>query len=304
MTERPPWKGGYLINIDKFAYFLSIVEEGSFSSAARKHYISQTAVSLQIAALEKELGCVLFLRMPNGAVLTDAGRRLLPYARELMDDVQKLKTAIHAAPSEGQTITVACMGPVERYLLSRAYILLRREQSDIRLRPLQLPCAQAAQALQNEECDLVLTIPGDFPLQGLHIDIVAEYPTCAAVSPVHEFARRSSVTLAELQRYPFIVLRSEKSHSAGNEVYQWALETGFSRERLLTADSIDTQLFMVSLDQGVSLFPASPALRDRNVHMLDVSDFSHMHRTIAVCRCLTPTLSLLISTLAQVGSRA
>ena len=51
------------MNTDRIAYFLAVVREGSFSAAAKNMYVSQTAISQQIASLEKEMGCALFHRL-------------------------------------------------------------------------------------------------------------------------------------------------------------------------------------------------------------------------------------------------
>ena len=72
------------MNTDRIAYFLAVVREGSFSAAAKNMYVSQTAISQQIASLEKEMGCALFHRLSTGAVLTDQGEQFLPYAERLM----------------------------------------------------------------------------------------------------------------------------------------------------------------------------------------------------------------------------
>jgi len=62
------------MDIKQIEYFVSIVETGSFGSAAEELYISQPSLSKQIIALEKELEVKLFDRSKRKIVLTDAGR--------------------------------------------------------------------------------------------------------------------------------------------------------------------------------------------------------------------------------------
>ena len=52
----------FIINTNKLQYFISVYEEGSITAAAKKHYVTQVAMSQQIASLEEELGIKLFLR--------------------------------------------------------------------------------------------------------------------------------------------------------------------------------------------------------------------------------------------------
>ena len=64
-------------------YFVSIVLSGSFSCAARKLGVAQSALSRQIRMLEAEVGAPLLLRSGQGVELTRQGRELLPLAREI-----------------------------------------------------------------------------------------------------------------------------------------------------------------------------------------------------------------------------
>ena len=56
-------------------YFMAVVEEGSFSKAAKKYYLSQSAISQQITKLEKDLGFSLFNRKTYCPTLTKEGKR-------------------------------------------------------------------------------------------------------------------------------------------------------------------------------------------------------------------------------------
>jgi DNA-binding transcriptional LysR family regulator len=62
-------------------YFVAVADEGSFTRAAQKCFITQPSISAQIQGLERELGEALFDRAQRTTALTDAGQVLLPYAR-------------------------------------------------------------------------------------------------------------------------------------------------------------------------------------------------------------------------------
>lgn len=72
------------MNDKELEAFLAVVEQGSFTSAAKKLFITQSALSSRIEALEMALGRQLFLRQKGmrNAVLTESGRRLIPIAQE------------------------------------------------------------------------------------------------------------------------------------------------------------------------------------------------------------------------------
>lgn len=69
-------------------YVVAVAETGSFTGAADRCHVAQPSLSRQIAALERELGEILFVRGREGATLTEAGRVLLPYARAAQTAVE------------------------------------------------------------------------------------------------------------------------------------------------------------------------------------------------------------------------
>lgn len=69
-------------------YFLSVAEHLNFTRAAAENFVAQSALSQQIAALEREFGSRLFHRSSRSVALTEAGRVLVPLARRILRDVE------------------------------------------------------------------------------------------------------------------------------------------------------------------------------------------------------------------------
>jgi len=72
------------MELRQLRYFVSIAESGSFSKAAERVYVAQSALSHQMAQLEDELGTSLFHRSRRGIVLTEAGQRFFPHAVSIL----------------------------------------------------------------------------------------------------------------------------------------------------------------------------------------------------------------------------
>lgn len=75
-------------------YFVAVAHERSFTLAARRLHVVQSAVSAAIAALEKDLKVTLFERSAQRVVLTEAGTALLPEALSVMDAVQGARDVV------------------------------------------------------------------------------------------------------------------------------------------------------------------------------------------------------------------
>lgn len=75
----------------KLETLIAVAEEGSFNKAAARCHCSQSAVTQAVNSIEAELGCSVFERSHAGARLTDAGRALVPLAREALDALVRLQ---------------------------------------------------------------------------------------------------------------------------------------------------------------------------------------------------------------------
>jgi DNA-binding transcriptional LysR family regulator len=80
-------EGTNLMNVSQLRTFVTVVDTGSFSEAARVLEISQPAVTMQMQSLEASLGTTLVDRRHRGVDLTEAGRTLLPHAKAILDEI-------------------------------------------------------------------------------------------------------------------------------------------------------------------------------------------------------------------------
>lgn len=289
------------MNTDRIQYFLSIAEEGSFSAAAKKHFISQTAISLQMSTLEKEIGCPLFIRTKAGAELTWQGKRLVPMARQLIKCQQMLMDNMEMLREGKRELRIAYTGPVERSLVESAFVHLHREHMQVSIFPMQFPLSEVADALKSGACDLAVSIPCELSGEGISTEIIAAYQTKAAVSVANPLSKESSVSIEQISEYPLVLLRAHASENASSQIRKWALSEGFCADRILEADSIDEQLFMVSLNQGISLFPDCPSVRGPGIVLMPIRDYGYEHQVAAAYRRRTKMIELVLDALYAIN---
>ncbi|MGW8379029.1 LysR substrate-binding domain-containing protein [Streptomyces sp. ODS28] len=82
------------MDIRQLAYFLAIVDAGSFNRAATALYVSQPSLSQTVRALERDLGSELFHRIGRRAVLTEAGRALIEPARAAVRSLETARASV------------------------------------------------------------------------------------------------------------------------------------------------------------------------------------------------------------------
>src|SRR6516162_6184042 len=82
------------MEIHQLRYFIAVAEEGSFSRAAAREHDAQPSLSQQIQKLEADLDQRLFDRLPRSIVTTDAGRCLLPRARQILLEIANARRCV------------------------------------------------------------------------------------------------------------------------------------------------------------------------------------------------------------------
>lgn len=92
------------MDLKQLRYFMTIADEGSISAAARKLYMTQPPLSIQIAQLEAELGCTLFERGHHRLHMTDAGHTLYRHATTLLALSRAAAEDVRAQQTEGHGI--------------------------------------------------------------------------------------------------------------------------------------------------------------------------------------------------------
>jgi DNA-binding transcriptional LysR family regulator len=135
-----------MLDWDKLRIFHTAAEAGSFTHAAEKLGMSQSAVSRQISALEDDLGLKLFIRHARGLVLTEVGEQLFRTAHRMqaeLQQVQELMSESQDVPT-GQLIITTTVGIGSTWLSSRIHEFLQLYpdiQIDIRLNDAELDLA-------------------------------------------------------------------------------------------------------------------------------------------------------------------
>lgn len=178
----------------------------SISKAAEKMGLSQPSVSLQIKALERELGAQLFTRRGPRIELTHDGQRLMELARPLVDAIDGLDESFAALrdSAERGTVNVAAGGSTIQYLLPPFVEKYTREypQVDVRLHNVT---GKAGLALLREgDVDFAVGPMFDTP-SDIQFHPLVTYEPMLITRPDHPLAGQARVTLKDIAKYPLIL---------------------------------------------------------------------------------------------------
>ncbi len=135
--------------------FREVARHRSFSGAAKALFISQPAVSRQIASLEADVGMSLFIRMGNNISLTDPGRKLLAHAEEIMQKLdQATRTLQDLKDLRKGVVNVAADAYLSKYFLPRFAGEFHRRHPGIQLRFTTAPQTKLSDLLSEGQADV------------------------------------------------------------------------------------------------------------------------------------------------------
>ena len=259
------------MNIDKIKYFVEISKEGSITAAAKKNNISQTALTQQMNELEKELGVKLLNRTKVGTTLTDKGKIFIEKAKRLLVDYNELIMSVK--PRNDDKITIAYTGPLEQKILLKAIPKYQSKYPHHSIELKQYSMVEMKNALIENKCDIALSIPNEIVDDNFYHVIVAKRNIMVAISyknkenskhccNKNKEIKNNLLSLKELNKYNVVLLKETSSINASEAVKLWCIKNGWTKQQILYADTIENQLLMVILNQGITFLPESDYSND------------------------------------------
>lgn len=276
------------MNLRQLRYFCTVVDSGSLAKAAERLFVASTAISMQIGLLETDLGGLLFDRSVKPMALTALGRYVLPRARELLADGDRLqRQARDMAGGRGGWLGVGFVRSLLNSVLPGTIRLFRHQHPQVRLELVELLSEHQVPQLRSGALHVGLSrFPAATqPPPDLRHSLLFTDPFIAALPAQHPLARRASVPLQALDSLPLISYPKDPQSSFA--VHTLALlEQAGARPRIgHEAIEIHTALGLVAAGLGYAMVGASVAWRGhRDVAFVRVAGLAAQSTVIAVTR--------------------
>ncbi len=239
-------------------YFIVAAEQLNFTRAAARLGISQPPLTLQIQALEQELGVRLFIRSSRGVSLTDSGQSLLADARIILDHVGQ---AIQRSRSSAQgligrvaigfTVSASFDGLVNGSL--RAF---REAFPDVELQLQEARSTELVQHLLAGRIDAAFVRPPLSLTPDVSLELLSEEPMVLAVPLNHVLAARKLVALQELARETMILYPRTSGRGLSDDIAETCRTAGFEIGVVQRAPQLASTINLVASGLGISIVPA------------------------------------------------
>ncbi|WP_093798444.1 LysR family transcriptional regulator [Streptomyces sp. Wb2n-11] len=245
------------MSLRQMEYFVTVVEEKSFTRAAELLHVTQPALSHQIKALEKSVGGALLERMARGVRLTAMGRAFLPHAElAVRSAVQARRAARAAAGAEGGELHIATLHSVAVGILPDVFARWRRAHPDVALVLREYATTEELEEqLERGVADLAVG-PAPPPRWQGPVVPVGEEEIVLVVAFDDRLAGRTSVRLAELADRTWVRCAMEAVVD-GQRFLDWACaEAGFVPRTAVRTEHTSTAVRMAAAGVGVATAPS------------------------------------------------
>ncbi len=271
-------------------YVLAVAETNSFTRAAERCLVVQSALSHQIARLERELGARLFERTSRRVRLTPAGEAFLPAARQCLDAAERAAAEVAAAVGEVRgRLAVGLIPTVAAVDVPGALRDFREQYPHVRISLRVGASEELVEQVQQGTIDVAfLGLPTTARPRGVAAHELARDRLVAVVAPDHPLAGEPTVNLRRLASEVFVDLPAGTAGRIQSD--QAFAAAGLSRDVAFEVTSADYIARLVGPGLGVAMLPCAYAPQLSGVITLEVTDaparieyavWSHRGRTPA-----------------------
>ncbi|MFI7688044.1 LysR family transcriptional regulator [Nonomuraea sp. NPDC049655] len=254
-----------MIDAHRLRVLREVAAHGSFNRAAAAMLLTPSAVSQQIAALERQLGTPVVTRSTRGVALTEPGRLLVETAETIAAELRHARERIDELASGRRRLTVATFTSGGRALLPGVLARFVAAHPEVATNVVEREPEDSLPLVRRGEADLAIAYHFDGPLPvlpgdrtGLAWTPLAEDPLSVALPAAHPLAGRASLDLTELAEQPWVIGCSKTeaflrgyAAAAGFELRVSGSTTDYHLAQALTAAGL-----------GVSLVPSICLARD------------------------------------------
>jgi DNA-binding transcriptional LysR family regulator len=239
-------------------YFLAVAEEGHFGRAAERLHIVQPALSMQIRALEAELGVALFERTSRRVLLTEAGTLFRVEAERTLQQATRAKdVAQRAGRGEVGSVRIGFVGNAAfagKLASDVSSFKLGYPRVEIELS--ELPPLRQVEAILSGHLDAGYASEFHYSEEGeLAVDRVGAWPWMVAMRSNHALMKRSAVFPKELRNEAFVVYAAHAADDGQLKLLRHIL--GEEPRVLHHVPNTLTVLTLAAAGLGLALVPGS-----------------------------------------------
>lgn len=271
-----------MITLRQLQFALAVLRHRHFKRAAEECGVSQSALSLGIAELEKILGVTLFERNNKQVIITPIGEEILERAQKIYLDAQQLTECAQASNNHlGFAMNIGFIPTIAPYLLPKILPALRKSYPDFVLNISEDTTANLLKALSSGKIDAaVLALPYD--LSGLEVIEFAKENFFAIVHRNHPLSQQKRISTEALKSKDLLLLG--EGHCLRDQIIDLCEFHNHINDNCFKNASLNTLIQLAVNDMGMTLIPEmakEQISKNDQAHILPL-EIKGPHRTLAI----------------------
>jgi DNA-binding transcriptional LysR family regulator len=245
----------FMLDVRRLQVLCAVADAGTVTAAAASLSYTPSAVSQQLATLEREAGTRLVHRGPRGTRLTLAGHELVDHARAILTRLSVAQASLDAiAGLRGGRLRLASFATAGATLLPAAVAAFRERFPEVELTLAQANPDDALALLRAGELDLAITAEGvDGDADGLEVHHLLDDPLRVVLPRTHPLAASEAVALTDLADEVWV---DAAAGSEARRLLLWACRrAGFRPRVAFESDDYAAVQELVAAAVGVALVP-------------------------------------------------
>lgn len=263
-------------------YVVTIHRLGRFGLAAELLNVSQPSLSAQLAAIENELGVVLFERGRTGVRTTAKGEDFVKHAQKILSAVEDLRHKMQStSPFDGR-LKLGVLPSLAPYLLPRVVKRIHQKQPDLRIIVREESTKTLETGLKAGEFDAIISTPEDHPNTIQH-SLFQEPFWIAAATDDPILAQDGPIDITQLTNRRLLTL--DNGHRLAKIVYDLAAQVNATVSDDFEGTSLQSVLLMAATGAGIGIIPelfARQNMREREEICVRPINAPDIARRIAV----------------------
>lgn len=243
------------MRIEQIKAFLAVSETGSFGEAAKLCGVTQSTISRQVQGLETHLKTSLFHRQAQ-AKLTVSGEKLLPHARRICQEWEKVEEKIQELlGGEQPELCVAAIHSVCAYYLPPILQNFCKNHPQVQLRVTALGSDRALKVLRDGLVDIALVMNNKYLTSSSDMIVKHLYhePIQVLVASNHPLAKEKNVTIAELAKFSQVIFKD--GYGMQRIVQDVFASNGFELDVAMELNTLDAFRGVIRQGNLIALLP-------------------------------------------------
>lgn len=242
------------MELRQIKYFIEVAKREHVTEAANALHVAQSAVSRQIANLEKELGVDLFVREGRTVRLTPIGKVFLEHMKRAVNVLDGARQVVdeYVDPEKG-TIHIGFSASLASYILPTAIYYFREQYPDVKFELNQGSYNELVEAVVKGDINIAVLGPIPPEQDKIKSKVLFTENIVALLPMNHPLSRRSSIKLIELSEDAFILL--PKDFILRDVIIDGCKQRGFQPKVSFEGKDLEAVKGLVSAGLGVTLIP-------------------------------------------------